>query len=82
MLRAVKEIEFRDVITHVKTKRWAEAYKGAYSSVTFDTATGLVDMIPATDKQPRISIPNAGNVVYMVLGATLKSDSGKDLVVK
>lgn len=73
MLRAVKEVEFHRMITHVKSPRWAENYKGQYASVTFDTATGLIDMIPAVDSMPRLSIPHAGNVVYMVLGATLKT---------
>lgn len=74
MIRAVKEIEFMTVITHVKSPRWADAYKGQYKEVTFDTATGIVDMIPANEVSPRLAIPSAGNVRYMVLGATLKND--------
>lgn len=74
MLRAVKEVEFHQVITHLKTKRWADGYKGSYAAVTFDTSTGLIEMTPAHDKLPKLSIPNAGNVVYMVLGPTLKAD--------
>lgn len=73
MIRAVKEIEFHKVITHLKSPRWADAYKGAYKEITFDTVTGMVDMLPATDKAPRLAIPAAGNVVYMVLGVTLKN---------
>ncbi len=74
MLRAVKEVEFKEVLPHLKSKRWADAYKGAYASVTFDTVTGIVELHPANDKLPRLSVPNAGNVTVMVLGATLKND--------
>ncbi len=83
MLRAVKEVEFKEVLPHLKSKRWAEAYKGAYASVTFDTVTGLVELIPADPKVlPKLSVPNAGNVTVMVLGVTLRNDAGKDMVVK
>lgn len=76
MIRAVKEVEFKEVLPHLKSKRWAEAYKGAYASVVFDTVTGLIELLPADgSKNPKLSVPNAGNVTVMVLGATLRNDT-------